>query len=629
METRHINVISLPVYCPFYHRTSKTIRGGEKCTDPPNRRYVSSTKVNMLETLATNAARPFQIHHVNSDHQAAAFTALHDMREKGQLCDVTLIVDDRSIVAHKVVLSACSAYFHAMFNNEMAEKHQAAVTLHDIDGGALSLLIEFAYTGEVLITEDNVQALLPAASLLQVASVREACCRFLFRQLHPSNCLGIRSFADAHYCEELHQKSHKYVLQNFKEVSLGEEFLVLPFKEVSDLVSCNELNVTSEEDIYSAVISWVKYDIEYRKQYLDQLLKYVRLPLVRREFLLRKVGEEPLVRESQKTKDLLIEAMKYHLMPEHRSTMTGVRTTYRRPEGLKTYLFAIGGGSLFTIHNECEYYNTRTDRWAPFLPTLHRRSRAGVAASERHVYVVGGYDGTKDLVSAECYSSLSNTWQSICNMGSKRSCLGITSVSGLIYVAGGYDGVSCLSSVERYDPLVGTWSSVVAMETRRRHCKLTVLDGCLYVIGGYDGATYQSSVEKLDPREGKWTTVTNMINRRSSCGVAVMNGLLFVVGGNDGSLCMSSVEVYDSRRAAWDAVASMHSRRSTHEVVHAEGYLYAIGGNDGSSSLNTVERYDPRYNKWMLVTSMMLRRSSVGATALDCPNLEQLLLRSE
>lgn len=39
------------------------------------------------------------------------------------------------------------------------------------------------------------QVLLPASSLLQIHSVREACCKFLLRQLHPSNCLGIRSFA--------------------------------------------------------------------------------------------------------------------------------------------------------------------------------------------------------------------------------------------------------------------------------------------------------------------------------------------------------------------------------------------------------------------------------------------------
>lgn len=60
-------------------------------------------------------------------------------------------------------------------------------------------------------------------------------------------------------------------------------------------------------------------------------------------------------------------------------------------------------------------------------------------------------------------------------------------------------------------------------------------------------------------------------------------------------------------------------------MVEADGLLYAIGGNDGSSSLNTVERYEPQLNKWTLICPMMLRRSSVGAAALQCPNLESII----
>ena len=51
------------------------------------------------------------------------------------------------------------------------------------------------FLGEIVISEENVQVLLPASSILQMATVREACCKFLMRQLHPTNCLGIRSFA--------------------------------------------------------------------------------------------------------------------------------------------------------------------------------------------------------------------------------------------------------------------------------------------------------------------------------------------------------------------------------------------------------------------------------------------------
>lgn len=62
-------------------------------------------------------------------------------------------------------------------------------------------------------TPMSLQVLLPASSLLQIQSVREACCKFLMRQLHPSNCLGIRSFAGKcaftqHYTDDPSNRLH-------------------------------------------------------------------------------------------------------------------------------------------------------------------------------------------------------------------------------------------------------------------------------------------------------------------------------------------------------------------------------------------------------------------------------------
>ncbi|RZF43522.1 hypothetical protein LSTR_LSTR013046 [Laodelphax striatellus] len=113
--------------------------------------------------------------------------------------------------------------------------------------------------------------LLPASSLLQMSSVREACCKFLMRQLHPSNCLGIRSFADAHSCKELHKRSHRFALQNFQEVMNTEEFLLLPFSEVEELISNSQLNIPSEEKVFLAVLSWVKHDIAERVQNIGKV----------------------------------------------------------------------------------------------------------------------------------------------------------------------------------------------------------------------------------------------------------------------------------------------------------------------------------------------------------------------
>jgi len=79
--------------------------------------------------------------------------------------------------------------------DDMLERNKEVIELHDVDAQSLKQLVEFAYTGEIVITEENVQVLLPASSLVQIQSVREACCKFLLRQLIPSNVLGIRKFA--------------------------------------------------------------------------------------------------------------------------------------------------------------------------------------------------------------------------------------------------------------------------------------------------------------------------------------------------------------------------------------------------------------------------------------------------
>jgi hypothetical protein len=61
-----------------------------------------------------------------------------------------------------------------------------------------------------------------------------------------------------------------------------------------------------------------------------------------RDFLMSYVDSEVLVRENAECKELLLEAMKYHLLPEQRSALTTERTMERRPEGMRPYLFAVG-----------------------------------------------------------------------------------------------------------------------------------------------------------------------------------------------------------------------------------------------------------------------------------------------
>lgn len=205
--------------------------------------------VKSVNPLIERSPSPACLAYTSEKHPRACLAEINLLRSHRELCDVVLNVGIRKIFAHRsvekkinhscfyprkirfyhlvyyyfdcrVILSACSPYFRAMFTGELAESRQTEVTIRDIDEQAMELLIDFCYTSYILVEETNVQTLLPAACLLQLQEIQDVCCEFLKRQLDPSNCLGIRAFADTHSCRELLRIADKFTQHNFQEVCL-------------------------------------------------------------------------------------------------------------------------------------------------------------------------------------------------------------------------------------------------------------------------------------------------------------------------------------------------------------------------------------------------------------------------
>lgn len=53
----------------------------------------------------------------------------------------------------------------------------------------------------------------------------------------------------------------------------SEEFLLLPVGQLVDIICSDELNVRSEEQVFNAVMSWLKYNVADRRQHLAQVDK--------------------------------------------------------------------------------------------------------------------------------------------------------------------------------------------------------------------------------------------------------------------------------------------------------------------------------------------------------------------
>ncbi|XP_063375875.1 kelch-like protein diablo [Cydia fagiglandana] len=562
-----------------------------------------------------------RLSHTSEKHPRAVLGELSALRRHRELCDVVLNVANRKLFAHRVILSACSPYFRAMFTGELAESRATEVTIRDVDEQAMEQLVEFCYTAHIVVEESNVQALLPAACLLQLQEIQDVCCEFLKRQLDCSNCLGIRAFADTHSCRELLRIADKFTQQNFPEVMESEEFLLLPAAQLIDIVSSDELNVRSEEQTFQAVMSWVKYNVAERRQHLAQVLQHVRLPLLSPKFLVGTVSSELLIRSDDACRDLLDEAKNYLLLPQERPLMQGPRTRPRKPTRRGEVLFAVGGWCSGDAIASVERFDPQTAEWKMVAPMSKRRCGVGVAVLHDLLYAVGGHDGQSYLNSIERYDPQTNQWcGAVAPTSSCRTSVGVAVLDGALYAVGGQDGVQCLNHVERYEPKENRWTKVAAMTTRRLGVAVAVLGGALYAVGGSDGQSPLNTVERYDPRANKWTPVAPMSTRRKHLGCAVFDGQIYAVGGRDDCTELSSAERYDPAADAWSPVVAMTSRRSGVGLAVVNGQLYAVGGFDGTAYLKSIEVFDPESNQWRLCGAMNYRRLGGGVGVMRAPH---------
>ncbi|KAM9317555.1 zinc finger and BTB domain-containing protein 44 isoform 1-T2 [Pholidichthys leucotaenia] len=117
--------------------------------------------------------------HSSTTHSQEMLEKLNALRNEGHLCDVTIRVQDKHFLAHKVVLACCSEFFRSKLVGRPEEEDKFVLDLHHVTVSGFAPLLEYAYTSTLSISTENIIDVLAAASYMQMFAVASTCSEFM------------------------------------------------------------------------------------------------------------------------------------------------------------------------------------------------------------------------------------------------------------------------------------------------------------------------------------------------------------------------------------------------------------------------------------------------------------------
>ncbi|XP_017066395.1 protein bric-a-brac 2 isoform X2 [Drosophila eugracilis] len=106
-----------------------------------------------------------------NNYQSNLTNVFDELLQSESFVDVTLSCEGHSIKAHKMVLSACSPYFQALFYDNPCQ--HPIIIMRDVNWTDLKALVEFMYKGEINVCQDQINPLLKVAETLKIRGLAE------------------------------------------------------------------------------------------------------------------------------------------------------------------------------------------------------------------------------------------------------------------------------------------------------------------------------------------------------------------------------------------------------------------------------------------------------------------------
>ncbi|CAF2724211.1 unnamed protein product [Rotaria sp. Silwood2] len=180
------------------------------------------------------------------------------MRDKPELSDFRIDINDKHFYCHKFLLIATSDYFKAMFSGNMSESQSDHVELKGFESSSngVESMINFCYSGSLFITFDNIDELLHAATHLQIKDAIDLCSQFLIESCTIKNCIDIYKISDLYSLNDVLYVIKIFVSKNFVLLMFHacHQFEQLTYEQIYDELSRDRLDIAITVNNYLYVL---------------------------------------------------------------------------------------------------------------------------------------------------------------------------------------------------------------------------------------------------------------------------------------------------------------------------------------------------------------------------------------
>lgn len=504
-------------------------------------------------------------------------------RDNDVLCDAQFEVDGRIVRAHKIVLASRSQYFRAMFTSQMKESFECVIKISNVSYKIFSSIIDFLYTGQIELTNHNIESLFHLSHLYDIRQLQIICISYIHSHLCLYNCKNLYLLCVLYRCTyHLIGIIHAFICDHFDLI-----------------VSSGEISHWSYDDLrlifydVARCFTLVKLPVEFhQRRFLEWLEShYSQLsPCDRNSLAFQLEQLQPINLDNKLFKFI-------HHFHKVMFVVGGIcdGDLINSPECLPLDYAAHQKSTPTSSLVAPISVPTDAPEILPTAPHKKGVAFAGVASDLRNVYILGGLISRKKNIKLSdkvyTYSVVENHW----SLHSSLPCGGVEGIAAVYRNERSYD-----EDRPRLYACGGRTVRNSAMESSYGRTEFSYLNNLWVFI------------------RDEWVSLPSMSVKRAFHGMVFYCDEIYVIGGQgeDGEP-LSSIEIYNPELKQWRlSSAELIIPRSHLCTLVSREYIYAIAGNMAIASQEykhhtlhqyaPQERYNIRSNRWELLAEKSL-----------------------